>query len=287
MGTFKCTCGFDYIRVGPDTAEGDRFRLDSVQSYGQEWEKVLRKHWNNTGITVQMIAEKLGVSHLTITRHAIRLKLPMNTPGARAVSNNLIERYKNPRKTVSEALQLYRSKWLAVLEANPNASRQQLMDAAIFLYLWLRKNDSEWIETHLPPANKFIRRGSLHNWGDIDVSFSKTVESAIERIRDTLGPPVRVSITALIREVGHQSWLERHLEKLPLTAKVLSSKLESLETFAIRRVEWAKNHFSQESICPTRHKFIVKANLRNGMGKTLQVQRAITAAIEKLRKQFI
>lgn len=87
MGTFSCNCGFVYIRVGPDTTEKDLFRLDSVQSYGQVWEKVLRKHWNNTDITVQTIAEKLGVSHLTVTRHAIRLKLTMNTPGARAVSN--------------------------------------------------------------------------------------------------------------------------------------------------------------------------------------------------------
>lgn len=66
MGIFSCECGFVYTRVGPDISVEDRFSIGSVESYGPVWEKVLREAWPDTSTSVGKIAERLGVSHLTV-----------------------------------------------------------------------------------------------------------------------------------------------------------------------------------------------------------------------------
>lgn len=149
-GTFACRCGFVYKRIGPDTSDTDRFTHSSVQAYGLTWERLLRRLWLNTKLPMQEVGIQLGVSDLTVVRHAIRLGLLMNQSGARRVSGKTIERYSKYRDTRQNVLKSYRQEWLAVLKANPRARRQQLLNVANFLYLWLRKNDGEWIEAHLP-----------------------------------------------------------------------------------------------------------------------------------------
>lgn len=240
MGIFSCECGFVYTRVGPDISAEDHFRIGSVESYGPVWEKVLREAWLDTGTSVGKIAKLLGVSHLTVVRYAIRLDLPMNAPGVRGVSLKTIERYKNFRRSRKDALEYYRKEWLSVLAANPHASRNQLMAAGNFLYLWLNKNDSEWLEANLPPARKFIRRGELKDWKSIDNELATKVKATADRIRNEAGRPKWICLSAIIREVGHKVHFEHRLNKLPRTAMALDTHLESLEAYTIRKVEWAE-----------------------------------------------
>lgn len=286
LGIFGCECGFTYTRVGPDKSEKDRFCIGTVESYGPVWEQVLRESWPDTDIPIPRIAQRLGVSHLTVVRHAIRLKLPMNVPGARAVSVNTVERYKNFHKSRKSTLEKYRNDWLSVLAANPEASRNQLMVAANFLYLWLNKNDSDWLEANLPPVRKFIRRGDLKDWKTIDIKLARAVRAAAKRIREKPGRPKRICLSAIIGEVGHKVHIEHRLDKLPHTATTLCTYLESLEAYMIRKVEWAEACYRKEGHCPTKNKLMTRAVIRNKTGKTLPVQNAINAAMERLVESF-
>ncbi len=282
LGIFRCECGFVYNRVGPDGSEEDRYRIDSIESYGPEWERVLRESWSNTSLSAEGAARMLGVSSLTVVRHAIRLALPMNILGARQVSTKTVERYKNYRRTRKEALEHYRNEWLSVLESNPKASRNQLISLASFLYLWLRKNDSEWIENHLPLVRKGERKAELKDWGSIDTDLAAAVESAAARIRALPRRPIRISLAAISREVGHKLWLEFRLHKLPLTYKALNICLETVEEFLIRRVGWAEEYYSQQGMCPARSYFEASAGTKNKSGRLPAVQSAVDAAIERL-----
>lgn len=181
LGTFSCTCGFVYNRTGPDRSEEDRLRYSSVQSYGPIWEKTLRNLWMNTSISLGEAARRLGVSELTVVRHAIRLDLPRNIPGTRQV--NGYERHKNHRPTRQHMMETYRRDWMAILKANPDASRKRLIEIASFLYLWLKKNDSKWIETHLPSPRKPNRRVSHINWKPIDRELSAAVKASALHIK--------------------------------------------------------------------------------------------------------
>lgn len=286
LGTFNCVCGFVYNRVGPDTSEEDRYRIDSVESYGPIWEKVLREAWSDNSLSIGGAARRLGVSDLTVVRYAIRLDLPMNVPDARQVSHKTIERHKSFRRSRKEALEYYRNGWRSVLESNPNASRRQLMTTASFLYLWLRKNDSEWLETHLPPVLKGDRKNELKDWKSIDRELAPAIEAAAKRIREMQGRPVRISLAAISREVGHKPWLEHSLHKLPFTSKALRDCLESVEEFLIRRVSWAEEYYFQKGMCPARSYFEAYAGTRNKSGKMPAVQSAIGVAIVRLNARL-
>ncbi|MDQ3816229.1 MAG: TnsD family transposase [Acidobacteriota bacterium] len=287
VGTFSCACGFVYNRIGPDTSEEDRYQINSVESYGPVWEKALREIWADRSISLREAARRLGVSELSVVRHAIRLELPMNVSGARHVGPKTLKRYKNFRIPKDSALELYKRDWLEVVRANPNASRRQLMTMASFLYLWLGKNAPEWLEAHLPPIRKGDHRGDLKNWNSIDAKLAPAVRSAGKQIKASEGRPVRVSLAAILRKVGHRAWIERCLPKLPRTSKALSKYLESHEEFLIRRVKWAEDLYIRIGKCPSRYYFEVHAGTRNKSGRSPAVQSAIDAAIERLLDNFL
>jgi hypothetical protein len=187
----------------------------------------------------------------------------MNSPNTRSVGPKTIKRFKNYRRSRKEALDHYRKEWLLVLEANPAASRNQLAAVASFLYLWLNKNDSGWLETHLPLVRKGVRKEELKDWKSIDIKLAPTIKAAAKRIREMPGRPTFISLAAISREVGHKSWLEFRLHKLPRTAKALKVCLESVEEFLIRRVRWAEEHYSQIGACPARSYFETLAGTKH------------------------
>lgn len=288
-GTFACRCGFVYKRIGPDTSDTDRFTYSSVQGYGPTWERLLRRLWSKTKIPLRDVGIQLGVSDLTVVRHAIRLGLLMNQPGARRVSEKTIERYSKHRDTRQNVLRAYRQEWLAVLKANPRARRQQLMSVANFLYLWLRKNDGEWIEAHLPKSHswKTTPRGKFADWKRADRKLARDILMAVSRIKNLSGKPVRASLAAIIRIVGRRGWIQKYLDMLPLTARAISEHAESLIVFLIRKILWAEEHYRQEGIRPTRAQLVRYAVVNNKAGHTAAVQSAIDAAMERLIPSFI
>jgi Tn7-like transposition protein D/TniQ len=280
MGTFTCKCGLVYHRIGPDHSTEDRFCTSSIQSYGPIWERSLQKLWDDTGRPLRDVGQRLGVSELTIIRHAIRLGLPMNSPGARQV--NGYERYRSYRRTMQEALSHYRTEWLTIRKSNPKATRKQLIAIASFLYLWLRKNDSVWIEKHLPKVNKPNRRIKRIDWKNEDRKLAAALKVAAQKIKNLPGRPMRASITAILKEIGHRAWVERRLTDLPLTAKAIQLHIESLESYTIRKVIWAEQSFHLEGLSPTRHQLMTRAVIRNKTGSTPAVQSAIDASMERL-----
>lgn len=113
----------------------------------------------------------------------------------------------------------------------------------------------------------------------------KAVNKTAAKILSLSGRPTRVSKEAVIRKVGHRSWIEQRIDKLPLTAKALEKCIESNEDFLIRRVKWAEGYFCKNGITPTRHQFSVKAGTRTTSGSTPRVQEAITVSLERLRQR--
>lgn len=157
------------------------------------------------------------------------------------------------------------------------------MTISSFLYLWLRKNDSEWLEAHLPLVRKGKRTEELKDWKSIDTELGAAVKATAKNIRAMSGRPVRVSLAAIAREVGDKPWLEQRLNKLPLTSKALKDCLETVEEFLIRRVRWTEEYYFQKGVCPAGSYFEVLAGTRHKSGKMSAVRNAIDIALERLR----
>ncbi len=282
LGIFACNCGFVYQRVGPDGSAKARFTYSSVKEYGKTWENKLEELWTDLSLSVAEIARVFKVSDLLIVRHAIRLELPMNYPDTRIVLG--YERRRNPRKTFSQLLSRHRQKWLQVVKRHPTSTRQELMNVANTLYLWLLRNDSDWFERHLPEAEiKSGKTGSM-DWQSIDDELSKEVEQACRRILESNNPILRVGITEIIKWVGNKAWLEKRDEKLPKTAEIIYRYSETLEDFMLRKIRRLEESFIEEGNTISRSGFIERGRLKNSTSKnSIKIQNAINAALRKIR----
>lgn len=286
VGIFSCTCGFVYTRTGPDRTEDDRFSSTSVQDYGHVWEGVLKELWEDPSITMREISHKLGVNELTVKRRAIYLELtfPRHLRDSSIADKEINTRYKIVRKSPREILEKRRQKLLKLIQDNPQAGRTELQNLAPYLIDWLRQNDAVWIESHLPPAIKNKPRPVCINWAAEDNKLAEAIKEAALSIR-MMEPPVRASLSEIIRRVGNRSWIERDLGKLPLTNENLKLYVESTEDFLIRKIEYIADYFYKERIVPSRSTLESRAGIKDRQaGKTAKVQKALAAALTKLSK---
>jgi hypothetical protein len=181
-------------------------------------------------------------------------------------------------------VQAYRQKFLSLIKAHPNAGRKQLSKLSYYAYFWLRRHDAVWLEVHLPPPRSRACLGRARiDWQSEDVKLSAAVKKAALTIKQSLGKARRASIQAVTRETGRRVWIERYLDKLPLTARAIAEHIESFEAFSLRKIALIEAAYRQESLCPTRLQFTVRAGLRNKVGRTRPVQKAVAAAIKRLR----
>jgi predicted DNA-binding protein YlxM (UPF0122 family) len=283
LGIFTCDCGFIYQRVGPDKSEKDRFLYGSVSEYGLVWEAELGKYWANLDLSLVEIAKKFGTSTHLISRHAIRLKLPMNSAGTRSLQGYV--RHLNPRKYFSRYLKQHREEWIELIKKYPNANRKFLLQQNYFVYSWLKKNDSEWFEKHLPLPLKVLKRKDYLDWQKVDNELSEKVEKACREIK-AQKQPLRICITEIIRRTGNKNRFEGKLSKLPKTKRILEKNLESLEDFMVRKTIWASNIFIEEKVVPTRNQLEIRASIRNSTSQnSALVQKTVDASLIKIAKE--
>lgn len=284
MAVFECDCGFIYQRFGPDNSEEDKFKLSSVREYGKIWESKLVKLWADLSVSTKEIGKQLGVTKWTVNRHAIRLNLPMNAKENRSVRG--YEKHQNPKITFSQRKLKNRKKWLQVRQNYPNITRQNLLNRANSLYLWLQKNDSNWFKKHLPKPIKVTSQESFLDWEDIDNQLSKEIKKSCDEILAIKGNLIRISITEIIRRVGNAKWIDKRRQKLPSATKVINDYLESWEDFMVRRVNQAKEFFIKMKKAPSLNKFKDKAKVKGYPAKNyLKVQEAIEKALEEIKSE--
>lgn len=285
MGTFRCDCGFTYTRMGPDSVASDRLRADSVQDYGRVWENRLRELWVDSTVTQYQIADILGTAQNTVVRRGIYfgLQYPRNVSTNNS-SRTVHKRYKIIRQPIQDDLMRRRECLLILINEYPKAGRLELQNASPYLIDWLRRHDRDWLDRNLPWPRRSRPKGVQVDWQGRDKKLAAAIKEAVICIHNNDDRPIRVSLAEIIRAIGHQGDLEQYLRKLPHSAKTLSTHLESLEAFAIRKIEWAESCYVQEGIYPTRYQFMVRAAILNKTGRTSVVQRAVDVALERLDK---
>jgi hypothetical protein len=258
-GVFSCYCGFTYARVGPDTKEADRFTSTIVQAYGASWEALLRQLWDDKSFSIDMIARRLGVSILTLKRRVVALGLRF--PRSAGTSNDnkeILSRYKLRRESKPGLLNRKKNEWVSLITVNPKIGRAELWRSAHSLYTYLLNADPQWLERHLPSCKHVAPRPRELDWMKEDALLAKAAADAVIEIKK-LGPPIRITVKAISDLTGHPSRLMKRLGKMPQTANIINSHLESTEDFAVRRVKWIAASFRREQIVPTKTAFIRRA----------------------------
>lgn len=147
---FKCDCGFEYQRWGPELEPNDRYKYSRIISRGALWEKTFVKLWADKRITAKDIALKMGCSHHNIYQHAQRLHLK-----GRRTNQEIISKFRGKRAPPSEnKIHEMRNLWLKAIKENPGMGFTKLSKLYKKIYSWLVRNDNEWFQQNRPAPQK-------------------------------------------------------------------------------------------------------------------------------------
>jgi hypothetical protein len=283
IGAFSCTCGFTYLRTGPDTSAEDRFKISSVRAFGHLWESRLSHLWKDETVSLRQIARQLGVDPLTIKRHASRLDLPFPRPVSRTCRLNEAQKLRSPLRRMPEQsmLEEYRARWLSALQEYQDAGMKFIRGKCAKLYKWLYRHDTAWLKAHLPARRSVQTQVSPVDWQQRDQQLAQLVETSAQQLRHQAGNPRQITLAAIGRDIGQQALLQQHLHRLPMTARLVEDFVETRAAYALRRVQWAVKQFEEEQYAPKRWELIKKAGIERVMAMP-QIREAVENALQQL-----
>ncbi|CAO3417840.1 TnsD family Tn7-like transposition protein [Azospirillum doebereinerae] len=186
------------------------------------------------GNGLRATARALGVDTNTVRRHTAKLDLA--APWRPLVRPQLPAK-EDPGPAIQE-------RWMKLQCREPQLGRKALADRLPAEYTWLYRHDRAWLATHspvpaarLPPAGRVDWKTADH---DLAIALSDTARTIIPLV-----PPVRVTLAELERRLGRPGWIGKRRIKLPETLTVLSLVAESVESFQLRRIAWAREILEQ------------------------------------------
>ncbi len=286
-GSFACSCGFTYGRAGPDAGRGDMYRRGKIIAVGQIWESALQECWNDTSISVNMIAERLGVDPLTVKRHAQRLGLSMvrrNKKKVLAIPPRRISGAEYDAEAAQSHLCHMRTLWQRAYETHGHRGRKFVRQQIPQVYTWLYRHDLDWLEQHLPPRKRPEPPRRI-DWAARDTRISQLIPEAVQKLHLQPERPRRITIAAIGRAIGYMAMIQQHLDLLPLTAAALTEAKESRTGFAIRRIQWASAHFNKQGRVPERWELVRLSGVERLLADTA-IQKTLDVAINGLKRSF-
>lgn len=289
-GIFRCDCGFAYSRLGPDTSESDRQKLDRYVSFGEQWDKTVCELVDQ-GQSYDVIKKRLRMGSKTLARQIIRLG--RNNVSGRNLSWALKcgstttgdDRRKMSADDLNARRAIKREQFRKVLRANPKLRRTQLRILFAGHYSWLYQHDRDWLEKHLPVRGT-TRKPTKTHWAKKDAKLATAVRVEAERMRSLPGRPVMISRTAITRNLGMAYLSKNPAAKLPLTNTALSEAADTREQFAVRRVEWAASVFEAQGLSPASWRIASLACLSGDAARVPVVKVALDNAVALLQAQM-
>lgn len=285
-GTFSCTCGFTYSRLGPDSSPEDRFRVGKVKSYGWLWEETLKNFWEDPCVSIEEIAKRLRADYQTVKRQALRLELSFPRPGPTArvaqINGELLLDSQKIQVSFPSKLQTYRQAWLEAITENPNIGRTALERMFQRIYAWLYVHDKKWLKAHLPPCKKRVVFPPQVDWKKRDQELATAAKFSAQHLKTAPGRPIKLTKTAIASDLGQLRLIEQQKDKLPETTKALEELAETREEFAIRRIQWASKCFREENVYPKQWQLLRQAGIRPDLAEVPQVKEAIATALASL-----
>jgi hypothetical protein len=130
------------------------------------------------------------------------------------------------------------------------------------VYTWLYRNDKVWLERNKPlPKSQLHLQFARVDWESRDIQIASAVPSAVTQLKEKPGRPKWITLSAIGRDIGQLALLQQHLDKLPLSARLLAESVETRDEFAVRRVQCVVEQCLQEDTNPSRWTLIKRAGV--------------------------
>ncbi len=235
LGIFNCSCGFSYMRTGPDTSENDKYKITKILAFGPVWEARLEELVEKR-LSLRETARLLQADPATVKRYSQRLGLKtywQERSQITEMSNNdaYIIEINSPQE--------HRQRWLDLLNRYPEMSKTELRRINGALFNWLYRNDREWLNRNSPQLRATVNINTRVDWEQRDDEIFYKVKEAIRTMLATNRKPQRITISYIGSMIGLRPLLEKHLGKLPKTRAYLQEYTESIREYQIRRIHWA------------------------------------------------
>lgn len=227
VGTFICECGFTYSKKGLEKYVPDKYKIGLIKSYGEVWEKKLISLRSIEKKSIKEIASILKVTPLTVMRNLQKLDV------------NKDENHFKTSEKFANNLEMYRKKWLAIVKAYPNKKITEIRNLAEKEYIWLYRNDKEWLINNSPLPSKHTINHKQSVWKNRDDEYSSNVLKAVNELLNKEGRPIRLTVCSLGKGMGIYHILLYGAAKLPKTIAKINSFVETDEEYQIRRIRWA------------------------------------------------
>jgi hypothetical protein len=262
-GIFACDCGFSYRCPLDD----DPFAKARVLTFGALWEDLLRELNQMPGVSLLEAARTLKVDPGTIHNHATRLNL------SRWAKPGSVKELLVPCRDLHL---IHRRTWMKHKKDNPDKSRTELRCTLPGIYTWLYRHDREWLQEHQPePRQKVPDFQTRVNWDVRDGTLVSRVATVVEQLKMRSDPLIRASATAVGRELGCLSWLQKHPEKIPKTRDRINNLAEDRMAFACRRLLHTWDGFNAAGIRPKAWELLREARIRDDISKHPVIQSLI------------
>ncbi len=228
IGIFRCECGFEYQRTGPDQLETDKFKIGKMIIYGELWEQALQDLLLDSSLSMREIAKRLGADSNTIIKHAKKRGVwPRLMNGISDIPGvDFREKPDGLLIAMAEKISFYREKWLMCILSNPQDGVRNLRKKVVGTYTWLYRNDREWLFQNSPPKVKAHYKNRV-DWENRDRELSGQIKELADRILSRPGKLVQITISSIGRELNCLSLLQKFICKLPFTRAALLNCVET------------------------------------------------------------
>lgn len=261
-GTFCCKCGYKYLReINIDTT--DEKEKTRVLELGEVWKQKLIDLVKEGNLSVHEISNILGLDWNGTYKYIIKLGLSNNFK----TSNKKLNKFKNKKNTNKnistrkEDIYDYRSNMLDILKQNPCKSRIEIKNINQYLYVYLQKNDRQWLEDHLPTKKTGKRTHSNVDWLKRDEEILLKVQRLVNELINTEEIPKRININRIGKTLDIYDILRKHIDKLPEVSTYLNDVIEDREEYIIRKIRWAIKKIDDEDIDLNIESVIYKARI--------------------------
>ena len=279
VGIFKCKCGFEFARSGPDTNGEDRFRIDKIINFGDVWEKELIKLWNNPAFNLSEISRFLKVDTLTIRRYANKLNLSFER-GAKSYKNLSQKDVLKDSSDIIEKSKEDKTAWISMKKCFPSASLKELRQINSNLYQRLHSNNYDWLKCNFPPKIETPKSTKSVNWNKRDDLISEKIHLTVNRLLETSNHPIRITKTKIGKEIDCLSFLIKKIGNLPKTQALLNTLVETNDDYALRRIKWAANKIREDRTHLSYWKVVEKAGVSKQRNKAV-IREAVMKELPK------
>ncbi len=147
-------------------------------------------------------------------------------------------------------------------------------------------NDKNRFEKVQPPRMKNTTRSlRTFDWLKRDFEMARLVEKTIGELKQNLGKPVRVSVARVGRLTNSVALLNKHIDRLPSTKKIIVENVESISEFQMRRIDWAINFLILKGMSPK--EWLIKKTAGIGRSASPKVNDYIVARIGSINYKEI